>query len=479
MAPAKTLTVCHDTQDPATLDPQKEFSEKNHLILQQIYEPLVRLDAAGKLQPALAESWSRRDPLRMRFTLRAGVVFHDGEPLDAEAVRFTIARYLDPKTGFPARGFLGSIEKAEVVDPLTVDIVTKFPDGILLNRLASFVLIVPPKYVTEQGEGALDRLPVGTGAFKFVSWERGRSITLARNERYWDAGRPKADRLVFRFLPTERQLPALVSGEVDLVTELSGTQTAEAVRSGAASVVKTPTFYALYGSFNSARKPMSDARVRRAINLAVDREALVRYDVLGNGRVNPSVTMEGEEGHAAGLKPYPHDLAQAKRLLREAGYPNGFSIKMAANVQGERTARIVAKQLAEAGVTVEVSSFTAEQIAAMDKTPFDMTIGGCPDPMAHTFFIQSILLYSKSPFSFARNEDYDKRLEAAVSLLDDGARRRAFEDLDRYLYDEALLVPLYQRIKTYGLRRGVSFTPPVTGMPYFLDADKAEVAAKP
>lgn len=140
----RTLVVCDDVAAPPTLDPQKQFTEKNHTILQQIFEGLVRFGPAGQIEPALAVSWERLGPAVMRFHLRPDVSFHNGEPFNADSVKYTLERYLDPKTGFPALGFISSVEKVETVDPLTIDIVTKFPDGLLLNRLAGFVLIVPP-----------------------------------------------------------------------------------------------------------------------------------------------------------------------------------------------------------------------------------------------------------------------------------------------------------------------------------------------
>ncbi len=473
-ARAKTLVVCDDVQDPVTLDPHKEFSEKNHTLLQQIFEGLVRFDPQGRIEPALAVSWERIGPLRVRFHLRRGVAFQDGEPFDAEAVRFTIARYLDPATGFPARGYLSSIDRAEEIDPATVDIVTKYPDGLLLNRLAGFVLIVPPRYVKKNGEQALARAPVGTGAFAFESWKKGDSITLVKNRRYWDPRRPKVDRLVFRFLPPARQMAALRSGKVDIVTELPGTETMEAVRNHI-RVLKMPSFYAVAGSFNAGRKPLSDLRVRQAINLAVNRAELVRYDLRGNGRVVPTVTMEGEEGHAADLQPYAYDPAQARRLLAQAGYPDGFRLKVAAKVQGERAAKIIAAQLAKVKVFLDLRFFTdAELIGALSREPWDMFLAGCPDPMADSFFIQSIFLYSRSPYRVAVDAPYDRLLDEMVGVLDDAARRKRAEALDHYIHDQALLLFLYQRIKTYGLGPGVSFTPWITGMPYFFDADVKE-----
>ena len=146
-APARVgLVVCDDVQDPQTLDPHKQFDEKNHTIVQQIFDGLVRFNPEGEIEPALAVRYERIDPVTMRFHLREGVKFHNGEPFNAEAVRFSIERYKDPKTGFPARPFIDMIG-CKVIDGHTVDLVTQYPDGLLLNRLAGFVLIVPPQYV--------------------------------------------------------------------------------------------------------------------------------------------------------------------------------------------------------------------------------------------------------------------------------------------------------------------------------------------
>ncbi|MBI5246263.1 MAG: ABC transporter substrate-binding protein [Elusimicrobia bacterium] len=470
------LAVCDDVQDPLTLDPHKQFAEKNHTLLQQIFEGLVRFDPQGRIEPALAISWERRDPLRMRFHLRRDVRFHDGEPFDAESVRFTVARYLDPKTGFPALGFISSLDKVEIVDDHTVDIVTKFPDGLLLNRLAGFVLVVPARYMKEKGETSLELTPVGTGPFRFERWDRGRSLTLSRNEAYWNRGYPKAGGLVFKFIPTSGQLKALLAGEIDIATELAGTQTTEAMRSGFLKVIKTPSFYTVTGSLNSSRAPLSDKRVRQALNYAVNTEELIRYDLLGNGREIATVTMAGEEGHNPRLKPYPYDPRKAKSLLKEAGYEAGFTLKALVKVQGERAAKIVGGQLAKIGVVLDAHLITdAEVVRALTNDKWDVFIAGCPDPMAHSYFIQSVYLYGRSPYRVADNPAYDALLERMVATLDDGKRRELAEDLDRYMYDEALLIFLYQRIKTYGVGKGVDFVPAITGMPYFFGVGKAGV----
>ncbi len=471
-APLKTLTVCDDVREPATLDPQREFSEKNHTLLQQIFEGLVRFDARGRVEPALAVSWKRLSPLRTRFRLRKGVVFQDGEPFDAEAVRFSIARYLDPATGFPGLGFLEPLEKAEVVDDHTVDLVTRSPDGLLFNRLAGFVVMVPPRYVTANGPDALNKRPIGTGPFRFESREPGRSITLARNRRYWRPGRPRVDRLIFCFIPAERQLAALEAGDVDILTELPGSMTLQALERGDIRVLKAPVFLAVAAGINQNNKALADRRVRLAINYAVNRRDMVFYDAGGDARPIATATLEGEEGHAADLRPYPYDPAKARLLLREAGYGAGLRLWLFSNQESARVLRIVARQLADVGIQSRLIIMPDGRVVkALRHADWDLTLAQCPDPMAHSFFIQSILLYSKSPYCLYRDPDYDRRLEKASSIIDATRRREAFERLDRYVYDRALLLPLYQRLRSYGLRKGVSFTPSVTGMPYFLDAN--------
>lgn len=466
-APAPgVLRVCDDVIAPITLDPLREFSEKNHTIVQQIFDGLVRFDPAGRIEPALAVSWTRVDSLTTEFKLRSGVRFHDGEPFDAEAVRFSLERFSDPKGGFPGAGFLNSVERVEVVDRLTVRVHTRYQDGILLNRLAGLVTIVPPKAYAERGAD-FARRPVGTGPFRFVRWDDGARIVLDANREYW-GGAPKFDGLTFEFLPASRQVEGLLKGDVDVVTELPGTDTLRVMRSSRARVEKKETFYTIGGSVNVSSGPMSDVRVRQAVNYAIDKEALVRYDLLGNGRPLGSLTMGGEMGHDPEMQPYPYDPAKARELLRQAGYPSGVHLSAVVKAQGARAMQIIATELEKVGIHVDVHPTTdATVIQDIASRPWDFTFGGCPDPLAHTFFIQFLFLSSLSPYSVTRSPEFDRRLDQMISTLDPDAQQRAGVELDRYVHDQALSVFTYQRLKTYGVSRRIHFVPSVTGMPYF------------
>lgn len=472
-APVSVLTVCDDVQDPLTLDPQKQFSEKNHTLVQQMFEGLVRFTPEGEIEPALATEWRRLDERTVQFKLREGVSFHNGEPFDARSVKFSVERYLDPATGFPALGFIDSIERVEIVSDFVVNVVTKFPDGLLLNRLAGFMVMVPPGHY--RGPDAREK-PVGSGAFVFKEWVKGDRIVLDANPAYWKRDYPKVGRLEFRFIPVARQVEALLSGELDILTNLPGTRTLEVQASSRTAVVKKPTFYTVAGNFNFSRKPLSNRKVREALNLAVDRKALVRYDILGNGVPIGTLTLPGEFGHNAALPPYPYDPAKARRLLKEEGYAEGFALKVLLKVNAARTGQILAKQLERVGIRLEPTMVTDAQLfeSLKNRSQWDIAIYDCPDPMHHAFFIRSIFLAGSSPFSLASDGGINERLEKMVKILDSGEQRATSEELDAYIHSEFLALPTYQRIRTYGLRRGVKFVPYVSGMPYFYGAETHE-----
>lgn len=477
--PGEPLVVCDGIEEPPTLDPHREFTEKSHTVIQQIYDGLVQFSPEGTIEPALATAWERVTPERVRFELREGVRFHNGEPFDAEAVKFSIERHFDPEVDFPAIGFLGSIAGVEIVDSHTVDIVTRFPDGLLLNRLAAFVYIVPPEHLREHGADTLVREPIGTGAFKFHRWKRDDRIELLANENYWAKGLPELDGLVFRFVPEHRQVELLLAGEVDVVTELPGTMTTRVESASDARVVKKRSFWTVGATMRTTEGPLADERVRRALNLAIDREALIRFDVRGNGSILASLTMDGEEGHNPDLKPYPHDPAAAKRLLEKAGVETPLVLRTLVRAHSDRSARIIAEHLRRVGVHLDIQAVfsDAQVIQGIASGEWDLAIAGLPDPMCHTYFIHTILLDSRSPFSLQDDPEFDRRLDEMVQTLDSDERQRRAQELDAYVHEHALSLFTYRKIKTYGIRQDVDFTPYVTGMPYFFDTARKDAGS--
>lgn len=471
----KILQVCDDIAEPQSLNPYQVFSEKTHNIIQQILEGLIRFNPKGGFEPALAERWERLGPEKIRFFLRKDVSFHNGEPADAKAVKFSIERYVDPKVKFPAIGYLGTIRSVEIVDEHTVDVLTNGPDGLLLNRLAAWVHIMPPKYFEKVGDAGFAQSPVGTGAFQFDQWIKGERIVLKANKNYWMKGFPRMDGLVFQFIPSEQQVEKLLKGEVDIVTELPGTRTADVMNSGIAKVAKQDSLYAMVAAFNSLGGQLKDRRLRQAISHAVNAEEIIRYDVFGNGKRIATSTMPGEEGHEPELAPYAYDKKKARALLKEAGFEKGLKITALVKEQGMRAGKIIKKQLMDVGIEMEIHlSKDANGVQDIASRSWDMYVGGCPDPMVHSFFIQSIFFYSKSPYALSKNPYYDSLLEGMAMTLDPDERKKKARLLNQYLYNEVLGSFIYQRIKTYGVSNKIEFTPYVTGMAYFFSVSKED-----
>lgn len=467
----KRVVVCDDTQDPFTMDPFLELTEKNHTLLQQMMEGLVRFDADARVIPALAESWERLDPLRIRFHLRKGVEFHNGEIFDAESIRFSIAKFADPAGSYPGKALVSSIERADVIDPYTVDVVTRYPDGILLRRLAGLIFAVPPKYYQEVGSAGFSKRPIGTGPFKFHEHNVGKEIILKANKRYWNKGWPKFEELVFRFVPLDGQFEALMAGKTDILMDLPGTMTLRTVDNPATMVVKKESLYTVAGHFNTSAGPLADVRVRQAINFAVNKDELIRYDLMANGQVVPSISVPGQIGHNPSLKPYSYNIARAKELLQEANVKTPIKLNVITVAFGQRVAKIIAKQLEQIGVEVDLKIFADAEIAdAFKNQKWDLGIAVLPSPIAHLEFPLGLLFFSQSPYSLHKDPVFDKMLQEAVVTLDPLEQDKKFQILDKWVHDQALGIFTYQRLKTYGVNRRVKFVPYSTGMPHFVDS---------
>ena len=216
---------------PENLDPTMNLSSIRAMVGVSMFDSLVGRDADGRIVPQLAESWRLVDDTTWQLKLRRGVVFHDGEPFNAEAVRFTFQRVLDPEQKSPNRANMAEVARVDVIDDYTVNILTRQPYAPLINRLLDFPM-VPPKYVAEKGNQGMTLKPVGTGPYRFVELV-------------------KDDRLV-----------------VDLVTTIPQSLARELERVGGVRVQRVPSSWIIYLGLNALKKPLSDVRVRQALNYA-------------------------------------------------------------------------------------------------------------------------------------------------------------------------------------------------------------------
>src|SRR5213078_5080234 len=285
--PAGTLVVGL-VAEPVALDPAQVTDLNSNRVGRRVVETLVTFpEESTQIVPGLAESWTiSRDGLQYTFKLRKGVKFHDGTPLDAEAVKFSIERQINPnhpasKLGkYPfANYFFGNVKAVEVLSDERVAFLLNEPRASFLAVLtAGAASVVSPTAVMKAG---LDypSAPVGTGPFKFASWDRGQRVVLEKNPKYWK-GPVKIDRVVFRpIVEDQARLTELLTGQLDLIVGVPADYVGQLETSGKVGLLKQTGVHVWYLGINNQQKPFDDRRVRQALNYAVDKHAIVR-DVL-------------------------------------------------------------------------------------------------------------------------------------------------------------------------------------------------------
>ena len=458
-AAASELVVAVSTEPPS-LDPTTNAAAVVDLLLHHnLYENLVQVDSKGELHGQLAQSWDvSPDGLAYTFHLRAGVRFHDGTPCDAEAVRESFLRLLDPATAVPHPEYFANIAQVEAPDTLTVRFVLKEPDPAFLPTLALGDAVVTPV------EGDLSTCPVGTGPFKFSEWHPGDRLVLERNPDYYLPGIPKLDRVEFRFIPDpSAQLAALKAGDVDLVAELTPEIAAGLVHTPGYRVISGPQNLVQLLAINNARAPFSDLRVRQALAYAVDREEIIRLVSFGFGTPIGSHIPTATPFYADMTWVYPHDPDRARELLRQAGYPNGFSTTLTLPENYPlhvRTGEVIAAQLSRVGIeaSIELVDWGTWLERVYAQGDYDLTVIGHPwklDPAP------MLVGYgpSRPNYYFRRGWDdpeLDHLLTLGASLMEEGARKAIYTVCQYLIARDAVNVFLQDPHRILAMRRGIS-----------------------
>ncbi|MGH7320131.1 MAG: ABC transporter substrate-binding protein [Candidatus Rokuibacteriota bacterium] len=319
-----TLTIVRPT-DPVSLDPQLELTAPGTWVYYNMLEPLLTLDEKMQVQLKLASSYEVLSPTKVRVKLRPNVKFHDGTPLNAAAVKFSFDRGLRGTP--PARwvGLVGSLVGAEVVDDLTVDVVTKEPYGPILRALAMvYTSIVSPTAVQKMGAD-FSRAPVGTGPFKFVEWKTNTHVIIERNPDYWGE-KALVDRVIFKVVPEEgARMIALQTGDADMVLFPAPPQLPALKRDPKYTVHEVVGGRIVFVGMQAGLPPLDDVRVRTALLHAVDRKAILDNIMEGSAVAARGVIAPGVFGFKDMQldQLYPFDRARAKAILAQAGWTPG------------------------------------------------------------------------------------------------------------------------------------------------------------
>ncbi len=356
------LTIAFPSS-PETIDPHQFRSVLSGSIIGLMGEGLaVRDPQTMEVKPLLAESWKNVNPTTWEFKLRRGVKFHNGEEFNAECVKFTIERAIGSKlntlaklTWPPSFG-----QEVQILDPHSVRITTKVPDPMVPSRLAAESLnMMPAKGLAEYREKFVTDRFIGTGPFKFGEYVVGDRVVVEANPGYWGP-KPPAQKIVWQVIPdAATRLAALQRGDVDIMLNLP-IPLAPNIESDPNLRVYSELSSLTHGILLNAREsaPLKDRRVRQALNLAVDRQAIIKNLYAGRGQLLNTVTGRGV---ANTMDPgaYPYDPAQAKALLAEAGFPNGFEFNLWQSigrwVMAEETAQVIAGYWDKIGVKTKVN----------------------------------------------------------------------------------------------------------------------------
>lgn len=470
--------------EPSTLDWQLACDLNTHEVGRNIFDTLLMRDHKTlAFKGNLAESWRLVNSTTWQFKLRRGVKFHNGEPFDAGAVKFSVERMLNPKQGSPHRGLISIIDHVDVVDTFTANVVTQQPFPLLPQRMASGVCgtisIVPPHYLAQVGDSGFAAKPVGTGPYKFVEWVKDDHVTVEANPDYF-LGKPPIDRVIFRIVPElSTRVAALVSGQADLVLYLPPDQIRPVNSSGAAKAVVSRlggfvimtviTNYLMPG-------PWEDVRVRRAINYAVDMDTIIKTVLEGYADPVGMPLERGAFGFDPGIKWWGYDPQQAKALLRQAGHADGF--RMTLNVPNHRymndveVMQAIASMLGNVGIDAKVQ--VTEQSVYVTKwnkrqlLPDYMVAWGGGGLFDGDLLFNS--LDSHSALSIYKNPSLDSLLQQARTTIDTAKRKRLYFKAQELVYQEAPLIKAYQQATIFGVSNRLDWQPWIDGMIFLRDA---------
>jgi peptide/nickel transport system substrate-binding protein len=465
------------TTFPNSLDYPQTAEKQAETTAMQLYDSLVAFDDDGKLVPALAERWEvSEDITEYTFHLRHDVTFHNGEPFNADSVVFSWERA--STSGFSNARSWSYASSVEKIDDYTVKVTTPEVDVLLLSTMADNWFMIPPGYFAEVSQEGFDEHPIGTGPFMFVEWVKGDHITMTANLNYW-GGAPKIETLIFRPIPeSATRVAAIQTGEVDIVTRLSAEEATSLLGVKNVQVIKYPGTRVYYIAFNNLTtgldQPTMDAKVRQAMNYAVDVDAII--DALFGGFAKPAIgfvnTSDLGYDNAA---PFGYDPDKALDLLAEAGYPNGFKIDMAcpagAYTHFEEVCEAIVGYLGAVGIDVNLEILESGQFWDLEggkKLPplFGDSWSSVGGESYHR--LAGALGGWEAGWSVWSDPEIDRLLNEIKTTVDQDARAVLYGEVQVYMRENPPFIYLYEPYNFEAINTRVQDYKPRSSELYFL-----------
>jgi peptide/nickel transport system substrate-binding protein len=474
LAQTKEDTLVYALQsDVQNWDPPNSVLRESIILGYNVFDHLGARDLkTGKVGPSLALSWKALDDTTWEVKLRKGVKFHDGTPFGAKDVKATFDRVLNPENKLTARGNHAKIKSVEVVDDLTVKFHTDGPYPLFVERLTAQVM-QSEKVIKEKGHEWMQENPVGTGPYKLVRWQKKQEHLLVRNDDYWGP-KPAFKYVRIRIIPEQAtQIAELLSGGVDIIKAVPPDQMDVINKSGQARTGTSPilrtAMIQLDQAGRSGANPFQDKRVRQAANLAVDMDGIIKHVLNGLADRTATTVNPMAFGYDPGVKAFKQDLAQAKKLLAEAGYPNGLEVGF---MRGQpivepgliQTSDAIVADLAKAGIRTK-----ARMIG--ETGPFtNLVRDSKPDPMFewswgyYSIFDADAIFYDvmtcNQPYSYYCNKAFDDLVIQGRSTLDPKKRIEIYAKAQKMIHDDAAYLFKWGLRGVWGISNRVDYDAP-------------------
>ncbi|MCG7362634.1 ABC transporter substrate-binding protein [Pseudoroseomonas ludipueritiae] len=480
---AQNITIAVGAQ-VTSLDPQYHALSPNYAVAEMLFGALTSFDANGRLEAGLAESWKPVAPDTWEFKLRPGVKFHNGNAFTAEDVAFSIARPPTvPNSPSSYAIYTRAVKGVEIVDPLTIRLKTDGPYPLLPTDLAQVTMLDKE---THEGAATEDfnsgKVAIGAGPFRYVSFRSGDRLELERNEDYWGP-KPVWKQVSYRIITNNgARMAAILAGDVDMIDQVPTNDIARLRRESRVKLSEKDGLRIIFLGTDQSRdgespylfdnegkplprNPLRDLRVRQALNIAIDRPAIVQRVMEGSALPSAQFLPPGTFGYVPGLEPARSDVNTAKKLLADAGYPNGFRITLAGPndryLNDARILQAVGQMWSRIGVTANVEAMPWTTFAARrTRQEFGAFLSGWGTSSAEASSpLRSLTAtpsrekgWGGSNGGRYSNPEADAKLEAALSELDDAKREALLQEATRITMEDVGIMPIHIQKNVWAMK---------------------------
>ncbi|MEQ8664548.1 MAG: ABC transporter substrate-binding protein [Rhodospirillales bacterium] len=488
--------------DSLTLDPHAQNEGPTHTLAHQMYEPLLHRDMAGQIIPALATDWAPTDdPNVWRFNLRKGVSFHDGSAFTADDVVFSLNRAMKPTSAM--KELLSSVKEVRAVDDHTVDIETDGPNPLMPNNLTNLFIMdsgwteanncAEPQDIANGGDNPCVRAVNGTGAYVLVSRAQDEKTVLKANPNYWGIGQFPLDVSEIVYTPIQEsatRVSALLSGEVDLIQDVPVQDLDRVATTDGLSVITAPQNRTIFFGLNvgdpdlttdnvDGKNPLADVRVRQAMNIAINRDAIKKVVMRDQSKPTGVIMPPFVNGWTEALDAYPaNDLAKAKQLMADAGYADGFGITLNCPndryINDEAICQAAVGMFGQIGIKVTLDAKPkAQHFPLIKNRETDFYMLGWGVPTFDSEYIFNFLAHTSTDklgsWNGTRysNPSLDEKIVSLASETDLSVRNATISEIWNTLQDEVIYLPIHHQVLNWGMRANIDFPVQPEDQPHF------------